>query len=72
MNDTKPWYTSKTIWVNAIAAVLAVAEVNFHLLAGKVSPEIYVMAVSLLAGVNLILRAVTTTGISLKDKADVQ
>lgn len=66
----KPWYKSKTIWLNAAAAALVVVETNFHLLQGSVPPVIYVAAVGTLAFANVLLRAVTTTGITLKGAAN--
>lgn len=57
-NGTKPWYTSKTVWVNAIAlgAALSGASTGF-----AVSGE---EAGALLAVVNLVLRVTTNKGLS--------
>lgn len=68
----KPWYKSKTIWLNAVAAALAVVELNFHLLQPSIPPGVYVTAAGVLAFANVLLRAVTTTGISLKGGADAE
>jgi hypothetical protein len=62
----KPWYRSKTIRLNAAAAALAVVELNFHLLQTSISPAVYVTAAGILAALNVLLRAVTTTGISVR------
>jgi len=58
MEETKSWYTSKTLWVNIIAA-LAIA------VQAMTGTEIIdaEAQVGLLAVVNVILRAVTKTGI---------
>ena len=49
----KPWYHSKTVWVNFIAAGALIAQANYGFL---ITPEIQALA---LTGVNLLLRAVT-------------
>lgn len=64
MKENKPWYQSKTIWVNAIAAALAVVELNFHMLQSSLSGGVYVTAAGALAFINVLLRGVTSTGIT--------
>ena len=56
--DSKPWYTSKTLWANAIAfaAILVQARAGFIIDAET--------QIGILAVVNVILRLVTKTGIS--------
>ncbi len=51
MMDTKPWYTSKTLWVNAIAfgAMFAQTYTGFVIPAEE--------QVGVLAVINLVLRA---------------
>lgn len=49
----KPWYHSKTVWVNFIAAGTLIAQANYGFL---ITPEIQALA---LTGINLLLRAVT-------------
>ena len=57
--NTKRWFHSKTLWANAIVIALMVAE---YLLAQKIySPEIHAIALAIL---NMILRKLTTTGIT--------
>ena len=55
--DTKPWYTSKTLWVNglAFAALLVQNSVGF-----VIAPEEQAGALVL---INLILRVVTKSGL---------
>lgn len=56
----KPWYKSKTIWVNLILAI-AVALDTFLVGAKEfMSPEVYAY---IFAGVNMVLRVFTSTGI---------
>lgn len=64
MKENKPWYTSKTLWVNAIATALAVVQLNFHLLESSLSSSVYVSAVGALAFINVLLRGITSTGIT--------
>ena len=53
MNDSKAWYTSKTLWVNAIGLVALGLQLRFGWV---VSPEYQAMALGV---VNGILRVVT-------------
>lgn len=56
--EPKPWYQSKTIWLNAVtfaAGMLAVIQVTPNLLPDSATPWI----VLALAGCNLLLRLVT-------------
>ena len=53
----KPWYTSKTLWVNALAAVAAGVQSHYGYV---VPPEIQAYA---LIAVNGLLRLITKTGI---------
>ena len=56
--DYKPWYTSKTLWVNAIAfaALLLQSKLGYVLDAET--------QIGILAVINVILRLITKTGIS--------
>jgi len=51
--NKKSWYTSKTVWVNALAIVAIIAQAEFGFV---ISPEANASALALL---NLILRAIT-------------
>lgn len=55
--DKKPWYTSKTIWVNGLAFVALVVQNSVGFV---IAPEEQAGAIVL---INLILRAVTKTGL---------
>lgn len=62
MNETKPWYLSKTLWTNvvALAASLIVGLVD-------VGPEVQSEIVAgALAVANIVLRLITNKGVSVK------
>lgn len=65
---TKPWYQSKTLWLNFLAAVLVALETNFHLLQSSIGDHAYVAISSVLAGANVVLRMVTTEGIHFRSQ----
>lgn len=56
----KTWWKSRTVWFNAIAAMLAVLEGASGLLLKHLGAEGYLIASMLFAGVNVVLRFVTT------------
>ena len=60
--SSKPWYASKTIWANLVAfaaTVAVIAGVDLGL-----TPEVQAEIVAaVLAGVNIVLRLITTQGI---------
>lgn len=56
--ESKKWYTSKTLWVNLIAGVAAI----YQTFTGTVLLDAEAQ-VGILAVVNAVLRAVTSTGI---------
>jgi hypothetical protein len=49
----KPWYHSKTVWVNLVAGAALIVQAQYGFLA---TPELQALA---LTGINLLLRAVT-------------
>lgn len=61
--ETKPWYVSKTLWVNALVFIAAVSgALGFDLgLDAETQAKIVGGA---MAVVNIILRLVTTTSVS--------
>jgi len=63
--DKKHFLKSKTILFNAGIAVLAVLADNIELLHGSVSDSHYLILMALFSGVNVYLRSVTTTGVSI-------
>ena len=56
--NTKRWYTSKTLWLNLLAIVALVAQAEFGYIL-----DVEAQAV-ILAGINLLLRALTKKGLS--------
>jgi hypothetical protein len=63
--DAKPWYLSKTLWVNVIALALAAAEANLGLLSGHLPGGIYAWAAFGLPIINMVLRMITKVGVRL-------
>ena len=59
----KPWYTSKTIWVNIVVAVLASLEATTGILKPYLPDHWYVFLAVGLPVINIVLRIVTTQGI---------
>ena len=64
----KKWYQSKTIWLNAIALILSfmpLLDENTLIAIGLTNPTKYLTIIGLLtAFLNVILRLITTQGIS--------
>lgn len=60
----KPWYTSKTIWFNVAAAMGAALEASLSIIQGSIKPEQYLALVVFVAGGNVILRFLSTQGLS--------
>lgn len=56
----KNWYESKTLWLNFFLASGAMIEANFGLLRDRMSPESYLTAIAIFAGINAVLRLVTS------------
>lgn len=61
----KPWYTSRTLWFNGVCAMLAVAELNFKLLEGRIPGGFYTWMAFVLPIGNALLRIITTTALTL-------
>ncbi len=59
----KKWYKSKTLWLNAAFAALTAIEASIHLMQTALGPASYLVLAGCVAGGNMILRTVTTTGI---------
>lgn len=62
-SDKKTWWKSKTIWLNAITAGLAAAQMSGYFLQPFMQPQDYAFAMFGLAIINGILRVVTTKGL---------
>lgn len=66
MAKKKSWLKSKTIWVNAIIAKLAIVEANTQLLQSVLPTNIYVIVAIVLPIINIFLRTITTEAIVSK------
>lgn len=64
MNETKPWYLSKTLWFNAICAALAALEANTGILQPFLPVNFYSALAVSLPIVNAVLRVITTKGLT--------
>jgi len=60
----KKWYQSKTIWFNVIIAMGAAVEASLNIIQNYFDPKIYFGLVVVVAGVNVLLRCVSTAGIA--------
>lgn len=57
--ENKKWYASKTLWVNAVSLIAIIAQgISGH---EVINPE---LQVSILAGINMILRFITKTQVT--------
>jgi hypothetical protein len=54
---TKTWYTSKMLWVNAIAIIAIIAQGQFGFIVDPIAQ------VAILGVINIVLRAITGEGI---------
>ena len=61
----KPWYLSKTLWVNAVVAALAALEAGTGVLQPFLPANFYAIVAVGLPVVNAVLRIVTTQGLAL-------
>lgn len=70
MQNTKPFWRSKTLWLNTLVAVLTMLESQFALLQPQLEPAHYILLLSALAGVNVFLRTVTHQKVEFKNHVD--
>lgn len=59
----KPWYASKTIWINTAAAMLVALEASTGALKPLLPVDLYTTIAIALPMINAALRVVTTQGI---------
>lgn len=57
----KKWYKSKVLWLNFFLGVGAALEASFSIVQGYFDPRVYLGIVSLVAGLNMVLRFVSTS-----------
>lgn len=74
MADTnaKPWWHSKTLWLNAIAAALFALEAGTGVLQPFVPVNVYAALAVGLPVLNAALRVLTTQGVSLTTRGQVE
>lgn len=62
--NAKPWWQSRTLWVNALVLMLAAAEAQLGLLQGKLPGGLHTWLAFALPVINVGLRAITTTAVT--------
>jgi hypothetical protein len=60
----KKWYKSKVLWFNVAVAIGAAIEASLTLVQGYFDPRVFLAIIGLTAGVNVVLRFLTTSGVS--------
>lgn len=60
----KKWYKSKTLWFNVAVGIGAAVEASLTLVQGYFDPRVFLALIGITAGVNVVLRFLTTTGVS--------
>jgi hypothetical protein len=60
----KKWYKSKVLWFNVDVAIGSAIETSLTLVQGYFDPRVFLGIIGLTAGVNVVLRFLTTTGVS--------
>lgn len=69
-SSSKPFFKSKTLWVNIVAIVVIILEsvaANQGVITDILSPE---MATIILAGINIVLRTITKVPVTIKASGD--
>ena len=56
----KRWWKSRTLWLNFILAMSTVFEAHFGLLQAALGQHAYLFGMTMIAGVNFLLRFATT------------
>ena len=62
---SKPWFHSRTIWLNAVVAGLAIAEAKLNILQPLLPVNFYAAVAFGLPVLNAAMRIVTTMAVSL-------
>ena len=60
----KKWYKSRVLWFNVAVAVGAAIEASLTLVQGYFDPRVFLALIGLTAGVNVVLRFMTTTSVT--------
>lgn len=66
--EVKPWWQSRTLWVNFASGVGFALEIHYRALRPLVSPEVYQWLAILIPVVNAALRAITTAPLSFRPR----
>jgi hypothetical protein len=56
----KKWWKSKTLWFNVLVAIGTAVEASLTVIQGNFDPRIYLAIVGLVAGVNVVLRFISS------------
>lgn len=59
----KKWWKSKVLWFNVLVTIGTAAENSLHIIADRFTPEGYFSLIIIVAGINVMLRFATNTGI---------
>lgn len=59
----KKWYKSKTLWFNVAVGIGTAIEMSLHLIEGYFDPRVFLAIIGAIAGVNVVLRFVSTNGL---------
>jgi len=62
--NTKQWWKSKTLWFNVLVAAGAAIEMSISVIQGQFDPQVYLIIVGAVSGVNVVLRFVSTQGLT--------
>lgn len=62
--DSKCWWKSRTLWVNAIAAALVALEAATGVLQPRLPVNLYLLMAVALPIINAVLRVITTQALS--------
>lgn len=63
--EQKAWWKSKTLWVNAVAAMLVALEAGTGILQPLLPINLYTVLAVGLPIINALLRVITTSGVKL-------
>lgn len=61
--QTKEWYKSKTMWFNLAVGVAAGMPMALPILQSLLTPGVYLIAMFIVAIVNIVLRTITEQGL---------
>jgi hypothetical protein len=60
MATQKKWWKSKTLWFNVLVAIGTAVEASLSVIQGHFDSRVYLGIVGLIAGVNVVLRFIST------------